>query len=81
MQLAPVLLAAVLGKQLYPFDELATLDPVLYKNLTYLKHYSDSEDVADLELTFCAQEEFLGRISTVELISGGRDIKVDNENK
>lgn len=61
VQLAPVLLAAVLGKQLYPFDELATLDPVLYKNLTYLKHYAG--DVAELELTFCAQEEFLGRVS------------------
>ncbi|KAL3106558.1 hypothetical protein niasHT_016680 [Heterodera trifolii] len=81
VQLAPVLLAAVLGKQLHPFDELATLDPVLYKNLTFLKHYSDSDDVADLELTFCAQDEFLGRVTTVELISGGCDIKVDNENK
>lgn len=37
VQLAPILLAVVIGKQLYSFDELATLDPVLYPNLTYLK--------------------------------------------
>lgn len=42
VQLAPVLLATVLGKQLCPFDELSSLDPELYKNLTYVKHYKDS---------------------------------------
>lgn len=62
IQLAPVLLATVLGKQLCPFDELATLDSVLYNNLTYLKHYKDSEDVRDLALTFSHNEEFLGKV-------------------
>lgn len=62
VQLAPVLLATVLGKQLCPFDELAALDPVLYKNLTYVKHYDESNDVADLELTFAFNEELLGEV-------------------
>lgn len=60
IQLAPVLLATILGKQLCPFDELATLDPILYNNLTYLKHYKDSDNVRDLALTFSYNEEFLG---------------------
>lgn len=63
VQLAPVLLAAVLGKQLCPFDELASLDPLLYKNLTFVKHYTASEDVEDLALTFSFQDEFLGKVS------------------
>lgn len=62
VQLAPVLLATVLCKQLCPFDELATLDPMLYKNLTYVKHYEDSENVCDLQLTFSYDEEFLGKV-------------------
>jgi hypothetical protein len=63
IQLAPVLLAAVLGKQLCPFDELASLDPLLYKNLTYLKHYT--EDVEELSLTFSFSEEFLGKVGLI----------------
>lgn len=62
VQLAPVLLATVLGKQLCPFDELSSLDPELYKNLTYVKHYNDSADVSDLELTFSYNEECLGKV-------------------
>lgn len=62
VQLAPVLLASVLGKQLSPFDELASVDPLLYKNLTYVKHYNDSDDLEDLALTFSFQEEFLGKV-------------------
>ncbi|KAL7071225.1 hypothetical protein ACQ4LE_009425 [Meloidogyne hapla] len=81
VQLAPVLLASVLNKQLYPFDELASLDPILYKNLTFVKHYNDSEDVEDLALTFSFQEKFLGKIYTHELLPGGRELKVNNENK
>jgi ubiquitin-protein ligase E3 B len=79
--LAPVLLASILDKQLCPFDELATLDPLLYRNLTYVKHYAESADVADLELTFSCDQELLGRVHTVELISSGQNIKVTNENK
>jgi hypothetical protein len=59
------LLASVLGKQLCPFDELASLDPLLYKNLTFVKHYSDSDDVEDLALTFSFQDEFLGKVRSI----------------
>uniref|UniRef100_A0A914P749 HECT-type E3 ubiquitin transferase n=1 Tax=Panagrolaimus davidi TaxID=227884 RepID=A0A914P749_9BILA len=81
VQLAPVLLAKILGKELCAFDELALVDQDLYKSLTYVKHYKDSDDVADLELTFSVDEEFLGQINTVDLIPSGRSIKVTNENK
>lgn len=60
VNLAPVLLATVLGKQLCPFDELSTLDPELYKNLTFVKHYN--EDIKDLELTFSYNEDALGKV-------------------
>uniref|UniRef100_A0AC35G8I0 HECT-type E3 ubiquitin transferase n=1 Tax=Panagrolaimus sp. PS1159 TaxID=55785 RepID=A0AC35G8I0_9BILA len=81
VQLAPVLLAKILGKELCAFDELALVDQDLYKSLTYVKHYKDSDDVADLELTFSVDEEFLGQINTVDLVPSGRSIKVTNENK
>ncbi|KAI1727894.1 HECT-domain (ubiquitin-transferase) domain-containing protein [Ditylenchus destructor] len=70
VQLAPVLLATVLTKQLCPFDELASLDPMLYKN-----------EIADLELIFAYNEEFLGKVKTTELIVGGQDMKVCKENR
>lgn len=58
-----MILATVLGKQLCAFDELASLDSELYKNLTYVKHYNDSENVSDLELTFSYNEECLGKVT------------------
>jgi len=81
IQLAPVILATILKKRLCAFDELATVDPDLYKNLTYIRKYKDSPDVADLELTFSVDEEFLGEVHTVDLPGGGRYMKVTNENK
>lgn len=81
VHLAPVLLATVLGRKLCAFDELSQLDPDLYKSLTYVKHYSDSDDVADLSLTFSIDEDVLGRLHTVDLVPGGRAIQVTNDNK
>uniref|UniRef100_A0A7E4VEV6 Ubiquitin-protein ligase E3B n=1 Tax=Panagrellus redivivus TaxID=6233 RepID=A0A7E4VEV6_PANRE len=81
VQLPPALLATMLGKTLCPFDELASVDPELYKSLTYVKHYRDTDDVADLELTFSVDEEVFGKIQTVDLVPGGRSLKVTNENK
>lgn len=60
VNLAPVLLATVLGKQLCPFDELSNLDYELYKNLTFVKHYK--ENLKDLELTFSITDESLGKV-------------------
>ncbi|CAJ0938293.1 unnamed protein product, partial [Mesorhabditis belari] len=82
VQLAPVLLATVLGSgHLSSFDELANFDPELYKNLTYVKRYTDSADVSDLALTFSIDEDFLGKVNTVDLVPGGRALPVTNENK
>lgn len=80
VQLAPVLLAAMLGgRRLCAFDELSQLDPVLYRNLTFVKKYDG--DVSDLSLTFSIDEDFMGKINTVDLIPGGCTIQVTNENK
>lgn len=80
VHLAPVLLATALGRKLCAFDELSLLDPELYKSLTYVKHYSDS-DVADLSLTFSIDEDILGRVRTIDLVPGGHAMHVTNENK
>lgn len=76
---APVLLAAVLKKQLCAFDELSTLDPELYKNLTFVKHYEG--DVAELGLTFAYSQDELGSVKTVELVPGGDSLQVNNDNR
>ncbi|CAG9533224.1 unnamed protein product [Cercopithifilaria johnstoni] len=80
VHLAPVLLATVLSRKLCAFDELSQLDPDLYKSLTYVKHYSDS-DVADLSLTFSINEDILGHVRTIDLVPGGHAIHVTDENK
>ncbi|KAL4003660.1 HECT-domain (ubiquitin-transferase) family protein [Acanthocheilonema viteae] len=77
---APVLLATVLGRKLCAFDELSQLDPDLYKSLTYVKHFSDS-DVADLSLTFSIDEDILGHVRTIDLVPGGHAMHVTDENK
>ncbi|KHJ90049.1 HECT-domain protein [Oesophagostomum dentatum] len=80
VQLAPVLLAAMLGgRRLCAFDELSQLDPELYRNLTFVKKYDG--DVSDLSLTFSIDEDFMGKITTVDLVPGGRTIQVTNENR
>uniref|UniRef100_A0A1I7TM49 Ubiquitin-protein ligase E3B n=1 Tax=Caenorhabditis tropicalis TaxID=1561998 RepID=A0A1I7TM49_9PELO len=80
VQLAPVLLAAVLGShRLCAFDELSQLDPELYRSLTFVKRYEG--DIADLSLTFSVDEDFMDKISTVDLVPSGRTISVTKENK
>ncbi|CAB3402373.1 unnamed protein product [Caenorhabditis bovis] len=80
VQLAPVLLAAILGShRLCAFDELSQLDAELYRNLTFVKRYEG--DMTDLSLTFSIDEDFLGKIHTVDLVPSGRTIPVTNENK
>ncbi|KAK4348442.1 hypothetical protein RND71_031197 [Anisodus tanguticus] len=59
-------------------DELSTLDPELYRNLMYVKHYDG--DVKDLALDFTVTEESLGRHIVIELKPGGKDISVTKEN-
>ncbi|XP_033627556.1 ubiquitin-protein ligase E3B-like [Asterias rubens] len=66
--------------QLYsPIDELPSMDPELYKNLTYVKHYEG--DISDLDLVFSYDEDVMGKIHTHELVPGGKAMAVTNENK
>ena len=60
-------------------DDLQSLDPQLYKNLIFVKHYDG--DVEDLCLTFAVDEEMFGQTTTVDLIPGGRACEVNNQNK
>ncbi|CAA0829703.1 E3 ubiquitin-protein ligase UPL7 [Striga hermonthica] len=73
-----VFVQKLLGR--YSFlDELSMLDPELYRNLMYVKHYDG--DVKDLSLDFTVTEESLGKRHVIELKPGGKDICVTNENK
>ncbi|XP_067137441.1 ubiquitin-protein ligase E3B isoform X2 [Centruroides vittatus] len=80
---ASFFLSQVLGHQhsaLYSsIDELPSLDPELYKSLTYIKHYKN--DIQELDLTFSLDEDFMGKLITHELIPGGKAVPVTNENK
>ncbi|XP_074641839.1 ubiquitin-protein ligase E3B-like [Tubulanus polymorphus] len=60
-------------------DELPSLDPDLYKSLSYIKHYDG--DLADLDLTFSYDEDVMGKIVTHELVPGRKGVSVTNENK
>lgn len=60
-------------------DQLPSLDPDLYKSLTYIKHYEG--DVSELNLTFSLIEDRLGQLVTFELTPGGKTINVTRENR
>ncbi|GMI80949.1 ubiquitin-protein ligase 7 [Hibiscus trionum] len=73
-----VFVQKLLGR--YSFlDELSTLDPELYRNLTYVKHYDG--DVEELCLDFTVTEESFGKRHVIELKPGGKDVCVTNANK
>ncbi|KDP29225.1 hypothetical protein JCGZ_16614 [Jatropha curcas] len=73
-----VFVQKLLGR--YSFlDELSTLDPELYRNLMYVKHYDG--DFKDLSLDFTVTEESFGKRHVFELKPGGKDVCVTNENK
>ncbi|KAJ3043343.1 Ubiquitin-protein ligase E3B [Rhizophlyctis rosea] len=60
-------------------DELPSLDPQLYKNLTFLKHYEG--DCEDLGLTFTIDQDMFGEIVTKEIKPGGTSLPVTNDTK
>uniref|UniRef100_A0A1I8JIS5 HECT-type E3 ubiquitin transferase n=2 Tax=Macrostomum lignano TaxID=282301 RepID=A0A1I8JIS5_9PLAT len=60
-------------------DELASLDAMLYKNLTFIKHYEG--DLSELELTFSYDEDVMGQVVTHDLVPGGRFVALTNENR
>jgi len=80
---ASFFLSRVLGQpqsRLYsPIDELPSLDPELYKSLTYIKHYEG--DVSELDLTFSLDQDFMGKIETHELEPGGKFIPVTRDSR
>lgn len=80
---ASFFLSRVLGQHhsaLYsPIDELPSLDPELYKSLTYIKHYEG--DVSELDLTFSIDQDIMGKIETYELEPGGKYIPVTKESR
>ncbi|CAL1296841.1 unnamed protein product [Larinioides sclopetarius] len=58
---------------------LASLDPVMYRNLLFLKTYDG--DVADLGLDFTVMNSEFGENEVVELIPGGTSIPVTENNR
>ncbi|KAF7322217.1 HECT-domain-containing protein [Mycena kentingensis (nom. inval.)] len=71
-------LAKWLGKQSY-LDDLASLDPVLYNGLIFLKHYD--KDPEDLSINFTVAVEDFGVTKTVNLMPNGSNIPVTRENR
>ncbi|CAH0558292.1 unnamed protein product [Brassicogethes aeneus] len=58
---------------------LKSLDPILYRNLLYLRDYQG--DVSDLGLDFTTVNNDLGETRIMELKPNGREIQVTNENR
>nr|XP_033342932.1 ubiquitin-protein ligase E3C [Megalopta genalis] len=58
---------------------LSSLDPIMYRNLLYLKSYKG--DVADLGLDFTILSDELGERRVDELKPSGADIPVTNHNR
>ncbi|KAG8192273.1 hypothetical protein JTE90_002099 [Oedothorax gibbosus] len=58
---------------------LASLDPVMYRNLLYLKTYDG--DVADLGLDFTVLNSEFGENEVIELKTGGANIPVTESNR
>ncbi|KAH6892749.1 ubiquitin protein ligase [Coprinopsis sp. MPI-PUGE-AT-0042] len=67
-----------LGKQSF-LDDLASLDPDLYKGLLFLKHYKGNPE--ELALNFTVAVEELGTTQTIELIPNGTNIPVTKSNR
>ena len=62
-------------------DDLYTLDPEMYRNLVSLKDFvRQGVDLKELTLFFTVTRNFYGNPEQVELVPGGTDILVDNQN-
>ncbi|XP_076671002.1 ubiquitin-protein ligase E3C [Andrena cerasifolii] len=77
---AEFFLSKIVGRQSdVDVHHLASLDPVMYRNLLYLKSYKG--DVADLGLDFTVLSDELGERRVDELKSNGGSIPVNNHNR
>ncbi|XP_022742117.1 E3 ubiquitin-protein ligase UPL6-like isoform X3 [Durio zibethinus] len=66
-------------KQNYNYlNDLPSLDPELYRHVIYLKHYKG--DIMELELYFVIVNNEYGEQTEEELLAGGKNIHVTNEN-
>ncbi|XXG80443.1 hypothetical protein AAC387_Pa09g1306 [Persea americana] len=66
-------------KQKYNYlNDLPSLDPELYRHLLFLKHYKG--DISELELYFVIVNNEYGEQTEEELLPGGKDVCVTNEN-
>lgn len=61
--------------------QLASLDPVMYRNLISLKGYDEPDDVSDLNLDFTVVSNELGESKVEELKPGGSSISVTLTNR
>ncbi|TNY22063.1 hypothetical protein DMC30DRAFT_173988, partial [Rhodotorula diobovata] len=78
VKFASFFLSKWLGRQAY-LDDLASLDPELYRGLVSLKNYAGN--VEDLSLNFTITEEDFGVSRTVDLIPGGSEVAVTADNR
>lgn len=77
---AEFFLSKIVGRQSdVDVHHLASLDPIMYRNLLYLKSYKG--DVADLGLDFTVLSDELGERRIDELKPGGANIPVTNHNR
>ncbi|KAK9934026.1 hypothetical protein M0R45_021191 [Rubus argutus] len=66
-------------KQKYNYlNDLPSLDPELYRHLIFLKHYKG--DISELELYFVIVNNEYGEQTEEELLPGGKNLHVTNEN-
>ncbi|XVF66063.1 hypothetical protein PTKIN_Ptkin10aG0004000 [Pterospermum kingtungense] len=66
-------------KQKYNYlNDLPSLDPELYRHLIFLKHYKG--DISELELYFVIVNNEYGEQTEEELLPGGKNMRVTNEN-
>jgi len=77
LRLAPFFLRKMLGKEMY-FDDLASLDPGLHKNLLFVKNYEG--DFEDLGLNFAVTEDHYGTVHSTPLVPGGEEQAVTRDN-
>ncbi|GAX74557.1 hypothetical protein CEUSTIGMA_g2006.t1, partial [Chlamydomonas eustigma] len=60
------------------YEDIEAVDPEYYKNLIWML----SNDITEvLDLTFTAESDFFGRKELVELVPGGKDLRVTETNK
>ncbi|KAK7303645.1 hypothetical protein RJT34_14556 [Clitoria ternatea] len=59
-------------------NDLPSLDPELYRHLIFLKHYEG--DISELELYFVIINNEYGEQTEEELLPGGKNLRVTNEN-